>query len=451
MSAETKYKITATDNTKAALDSIKGNLNKTSQAMETFHKAVGITAAALGMGGLTSVIRDAITEGSTWNATLAATKAALDLTSGGVKSLEASFAEGLAPAIVMVNGELKALSELKGGISGWDRIIAGFKSLDWEHSVGALPGINPGKLRQNLGEVEALREALQLQGDLLLKESGLADARARAAVITKGVATAQETFNSALDEMSRLMNRDGVLSLETYTREVDRLRASLFKTAEVKFPAIDTDAILAGLRKPKESAGASDYRWDPSIRYDWDKALDLYGSGTKHLVSEPDKFLSAWKRVANDAQLVVGDMADAMSSAFTDALFEFKSAKDILKGFGQDLLRAIADALILKNLITPLFKGLGLPVPAARASGGPVSAFSPYIVGERGPELFVPTGAGAIVPNIALADAGGVTVHVHLSAIDTRSGMEFIASNARIIGALVQREAKAHGQRGPWR
>ena len=43
-----------------------------------------------------------------------------------------------------------------------------------------------------------------------------------------------------------------------------------------------------------------------------------------------------------------------------------------------------------------------------RASGGPVSAGRPYIVGERGPELFVPGSSGGIVPNGAMM--GGMTV-----------------------------------------
>jgi hypothetical protein len=34
-----------------------------------------------------------------------------------------------------------------------------------------------------------------------------------------------------------------------------------------------------------------------------------------------------------------------------------------------------------------------------KASGGPVRAHSPYIVGERGPELMVPQTNGTIVPN----------------------------------------------------
>lgn len=44
-----------------------------------------------------------------------------------------------------------------------------------------------------------------------------------------------------------------------------------------------------------------------------------------------------------------------------------------------------------------------------RASGGPVSAGSPYIVGEQGPELFVPSSNGTIVPNGA---GTSVTVNI---------------------------------------
>lgn len=60
--------------------------------------------------------------------------------------------------------------------------------------------------------------------------------------------------------------------------------------------------------------------------------------------------------------------------------------------------------------------GLGAAVTAAlgglfggtRADGGPVSAGSAYLVGERGPEVFRPDGAGTIEP----AAGPGVTINV---------------------------------------
>lgn len=63
--------------------------------------------------------------------------------------------------------------------------------------------------------------------------------------------------------------------------------------------------------------------------------------------------------------------------------------------------------------------GLGmLPSPELdpsqwRADGGPVTRNQPYVVGERGPEMFVPGQSGTIVPNHALGGGGGgVTINV---------------------------------------
>ena len=56
---------------------------------------------------------------------------------------------------------------------------------------------------------------------------------------------------------------------------------------------------------------------------------------------------------------------------------------------------------------------------AGRAVGGPVTGGTPYIVGERGPELFVPSMSGSIIPNHRLGmssggSGGGTTVNVYV-------------------------------------
>lgn len=59
----------------------------------------------------------------------------------------------------------------------------------------------------------------------------------------------------------------------------------------------------------------------------------------------------------------------------------------------------------LGNFIAPLF----------RAKGGPVTSGSPYIVGEQGPELFVPRASGQIIPNGASIGGGGQTINMHFA------------------------------------
>ena len=51
-----------------------------------------------------------------------------------------------------------------------------------------------------------------------------------------------------------------------------------------------------------------------------------------------------------------------------------------------------------------------------RALGGPVRGGTPYLVGERGAEVFVPRGAGTILPNGARMGGGGtVNATFHIS------------------------------------
>ena len=64
-----------------------------------------------------------------------------------------------------------------------------------------------------------------------------------------------------------------------------------------------------------------------------------------------------------------------------------------------------------------------------RRLGGRVDRDKPFIVGEAGPELFVPDQGGNIVPNNKL---GAQTVHVNftINAVDTR-GFRSLLNNER--------------------
>ena len=93
--------------------------------------------------------------------------------------------------------------------------------------------------------------------------------------------------------------------------------------------------------------------------------------------------------------------------------------------------------------------GLAAGVPQ-HANGGTVSANSPVIVGERGPELFFPSRSGAIIPNndmMASTGGGGDTYHgtviQNMSAIDTQSALQFIASNKNAIFSANQSAARS--------
>ena len=72
-----------------------------------------------------------------------------------------------------------------------------------------------------------------------------------------------------------------------------------------------------------------------------------------------------------------------------------------------------------------------------KAAGGPVTGGNSYVVGERGPELFVPRSGGNIVPNNAM---GNVTVNVDASGSAAQGDGPSSEQLGQLIGAAIQNE-----------
>jgi hypothetical protein len=96
------------------------------------------------------------------------------------------------------------------------------------------------------------------------------------------------------------------------------------------------------------------------------------------------------------------EAGDMIAMGFEDAIFSGEKLSAVLKNLALDLMR-----LIFRNVITaPLASSIGNFINAGLgflAKGGPAKAGSPYIVGEQGPELFVPGISGTVVPNSKIA------------------------------------------------
>lgn len=100
--------------------------------------------------------------------------------------------------------------------------------------------------------------------------------------------------------------------------------------------------------------------------------------------------------------------------------------QSVIQGFEQMLQQMAAKYLASKltNLVMGALGGFfgSKDIPAANlegifgmAGGGSVQAAHRYMVGERGPEMFVAPSNGSIVPNAQLAGAGGGDIHIHMN------------------------------------
>ncbi|MFC3175228.1 tail tape measure protein [Novosphingobium bradum] len=79
---------------------------------------------------------------------------------------------------------------------------------------------------------------------------------------------------------------------------------------------------------------------------------------------------------------------------------------------------------------------LGLP---GRATGGPVSPGRGYIVGENGPEMFVPTSAGRVEPGVTGNAPRDVRVSINVTAPAGTGGAQALERSSRQVASAVRR------------
>ena len=82
-------------------------------------------------------------------------------------------------------------------------------------------------------------------------------------------------------------------------------------------------------------------------------------------------------------------------------------------------------------------QGYGGGIPKYAANGGPVGMRNPYVVGERGPELFVPNQSGNIIPNHDLAGIGRGSTTVIVNVDASGSSVEGDEQESRELGRLI--------------
>ena len=79
------------------------------------------------------------------------------------------------------------------------------------------------------------------------------------------------------------------------------------------------------------------------------------------------------------------------------------------------------------------------------SKGGAVSKGRPTLVGERGPELFVPNQTGQITQNARGTGGGSVNVNFTINAIDTQGFQEALVQNRGIISNIINQAVNERG------
>lgn len=135
-----------------------------------------------------------------------------------------------------------------------------------------------------------------------------------------------------------------------------------------------------------------------------------------------------WGKISEFFKGVWADIQKIFKSAIDAVVAYFQPLIDIVNTVTHALEKAASAAASVASAVGHTISSAVSSVVGHKAAGGSVTGGSSYLVGESGPELFVPGMTGSIIPNYALAGAGGgITVNIN--------GGTYLSSDAaRLLG-----------------
>jgi len=184
----------------------------------------------------------------------------------------------------------------------------------------------------------------------------------------------------------------------------------------------------------QQQLGEAAYNASRTFEHGWDEALRSFIEDTTDEAAKAKNIFETFTKGVEDA---------FVNFAKTGKL----SFKDLLDSMVEMLIRSQIQKLMGSLLSSMGGTGGGGGIGGffktifGLAKGGPAQGGRPYIVGEEGPELFVPKTSGTVVPNGAM---GGQTVNNNtyitnaVSAVDAKSVAQLFAENRKTLLGTVQ-------------
>lgn len=128
------------------------------------------------------------------------------------------------------------------------------------------------------------------------------------------------------------------------------------------------------------------------------------------------------ERIRTQQEQLAQTIGQSFGTAITSIINGTQSAGDAFRQMAQRIIAELFEVLVVQRMVASLTQAIGggggvgqgilgalMGIPG-RAIGGQITANKPYIVGERGPELVVPSRNGTVIPNNQLGGQQPVQV-----------------------------------------
>lgn len=329
-------------------------------------------------------------------------------TDPGIAAVDARVLSGLSVATDAIAAEYKARADAIAAVQA--KIVADQAAANAEIA----------------GLFSSTREPIEAFGAELKRLAVLSDEYGMSAdVVSRAQRQAAERFRSAQQAMF-----DASASGERWNeaqREAARIMDETRTPWELYISAIERVNEL-------ESMGALGIEHATRAR---SSALDAYYDAVRDVNDELGVLSDSTENLFRDLEAAANGFARNM----TDVLFD--ATNDIGEMF-RKLALEIAKALVTNTVTQPLVNSILAAFSPGRALGGAVTGGSSYVVGERGPEVFVPQASGSIVP---AGSSGHVNISFNVNSLDPRDAANVIIANKHAIIGVVRQSIQRAGGR----
>ena len=273
--------------------------------------------------------------------------------------------------------------------SDFQRQISGFR----------LNLITPGGLKSDLEKIEDFTKNIQPLG----LDTDAIDLR-----ISQLQGTSEQ-----ITKITNKINKGGVLNRPFFTTESENTQ--ILETQE---------AITQKINELTERKNAL-------LTVTSEKTTNI-SNGLKNNKTDADKLAESFGKIGDT---IATGISDALIDAINGTKTLGESLRNIVNELATSFLRLGINSM-LKNTGSKLFANL-----PGFANGGRPPVNKPSIVGERGPEVFVPSIAGNIIANDKLGGStNNVVVNVDASGSSIESDTASSEQLGRLIGAAIQSE-----------
>ena len=425
--AEASFTLRAVDSTRAAFASVQNSLTKihatakiVSTGMATFF---GFSAAISGARRLNAAMEDAEKNAKKLGLSsedLDALTVATNFVDVAMMKLQSTIAKGIGVVARVFSGADTGATAAEARITRISPELEKLKKQadDVRNSISMIGATDSVKFAAIGDEIAKINREIE-QSDKSVDAEKNAERGVRIAELQKSKAEMAYAAFKSMDEAKIAVTKtdaDYAMSLLSETEQQKKNNEAIAQKEEALASLKET---LGGAFKSIDITTASP------------RELQMMDDMKKKL-GEYNELLGKRKVLETDLQIIARNAGNMIASGFEDAIFSGQKLGEVIRSLGMDLMRMVFQ----QTVTAPLAKGISSAILAGfRAEGGPVNAGSPYVVGERGPELFVPSSSGSIVPNGAMGSSGGgsggVTVNYNIAAGVSRAELVPILEQER--------------------